>query len=193
MSSKRRRQGGAPAGREEPAPKNRMHLPVRIASSSAAGSLTVSSGGVANWAALAFAPFDSRLYLPPYFIATDRLSQPGISRFSTEYSLKTSLVGRDRTKTHRFLSEISLLAGLAHLPLFLSALLQLRLPYPLLSPLHHRLRRTRRDRVGMDGTKTRTSGKTLSSRRTAPLKPKAGLNGPPAPGSRARVLGANLS
>ena len=33
--------------------------------------------------------------------------------------------------------------------------------------------------VGMDGTKTRTSGgKTLSSRRTAPLKPKSGLSGP---------------
>src|SRR5438876_9633041 len=32
----------------------------------------------------------------------------------------------------------------------------------------------------MDGTKTRTSGgKTLSSRRTAPLKPKPGLSGPP--------------
>jgi hypothetical protein len=33
----------------------------------------------------------------------------------------------------------------------------------------------------MDGTKTRTSGgKTLSSDRTAPLKPKPGLSGPPA-------------
>src|ERR1700686_838841 len=33
----------------------------------------------------------------------------------------------------------------------------------------------------MDGTKTRTSGgNTLSSRRTAPLKPKPGLSGPPA-------------
>ena len=33
----------------------------------------------------------------------------------------------------------------------------------------------------MDGTKTRTSGReTLSSGRTAPLKPKSGLNGPPA-------------
>ncbi len=32
----------------------------------------------------------------------------------------------------------------------------------------------------MDGTKTRTSGgKTLFSSRTAPLKPKAGLSGPP--------------
>jgi hypothetical protein len=32
----------------------------------------------------------------------------------------------------------------------------------------------------MDSTKTRTSGgKTLSSDRTAPLKPKPGLNGPP--------------
>ncbi len=36
------------------------------------------------------------------------------------------------------------------------------------------------ERVGVDGTKTRTSGgNTLSSRRTAPLKPKPGLNGPP--------------
>ncbi len=35
------------------------------------------------------------------------------------------------------------------------------------------------DRVGVYGTKTRTSdGKTLSSRRTVPLKPKPGLNGP---------------
>jgi hypothetical protein len=33
----------------------------------------------------------------------------------------------------------------------------------------------------MDGAKTRTSGgKALSSSRTATLKPKAGLNGPPA-------------
>src|ERR1700674_3396498 len=33
----------------------------------------------------------------------------------------------------------------------------------------------------MDGTKTRTSGgNTLPSRRTAPLKPKSGLSGPPA-------------
>src|SRR6266849_284111 len=36
------------------------------------------------------------------------------------------------------------------------------------------------DRVGMDDTKTRKSGrKTLSSSRTAPLKPKPGLSGPP--------------
>ena len=43
-------------------------------------------------------------------------------------------------------------------------------------------RGTGRDRVGMDGTKTRTSGgKTLSSCRTAPLKPKPGLSGPPIP------------
>src|SRR5437763_2141549 len=35
----------------------------------------------------------------------------------------------------------------------------------------------------MDSAKTRTSGRnTLSSARTAPLKPKRGLNGPPADG-----------
>ena len=48
------------------------------------------------------------------------------------------------------------------------------------SPLRNRLCGTCRDRIRMDGTKTRTSGgKTLSSGRTAPLKPKSGLSGPP--------------
>src|SRR5436189_4679646 len=38
---------------------------------------------------------------------------------------------------------------------------------------------THRDRAGMEGTKAITSsGNTLSSRRTAPLKPKPGLSGP---------------
>src|SRR6266851_2828041 len=38
------------------------------------------------------------------------------------------------------------------------------------------------DQVGIDETKTRKrGGKTLSSGRTAPLKPKSGLSGPPIP------------
>src|SRR5216684_60220 len=49
------------------------------------------------------------------------------------------------------------------------------------SPLRNRLSATGGDRVRMDGPKTRTrGGKTLSSGRTDPLKPKDGLNGPPA-------------
>jgi hypothetical protein len=49
------------------------------------------------------------------------------------------------------------------------------------SPLRNRVPGTGGDRVRMDGTKTRTSGgKTSSSARTAPLKPKPGLSGPPA-------------
>ena len=48
------------------------------------------------------------------------------------------------------------------------------------SPLRNRDLGTSRDRIRVDGAKTRTSeGKTLSSRRTAPLKSKAGLSGPP--------------
>jgi putative transposase len=48
------------------------------------------------------------------------------------------------------------------------------------SPLRDGQRRTCGNRVGVDSTKTRTSGRdTLRIRGTAPLKPKAGLNGPP--------------
>ena len=51
-----------------------------------------------------------------------------------------------------------------------------------LSTLCNRCCRTRRDRVGMDSSKTRTSRRqALPRRRTAPLKPKPGLSGPPAP------------
>ena len=58
-----------------------------------------------------------------------------------------------------------------------------------LSPLWNcnRRRRTRRGRVGMDGAGTRTSGENaLSSHRTAPLKPKSGLNGATRPKSLKR-------
>src|SRR5450631_108707 len=50
-----------------------------------------------------------------------------------------------------------------------------------------------RDRVGMDGTKTRTSGgKILSSYGTAPLKPKNGLNGPPPSPALSKNVGRTL-
>ena len=53
------------------------------------------------------------------------------------------------------------------------------------SPLRNWLRGANRDRVGMDGPRTRTSrGKTLSSSATAPLKPNPGLSGPPAAPTR---------
>jgi hypothetical protein len=57
------------------------------------------------------------------------------------------------------------------------------------SPLRNRLRPAGGDRVGMDGTKTRTiGGKTLPRGGTAPLKPKPGLSGPPVlPKMRLRV------
>jgi len=57
-----------------------------------------------------------------------------------------------------------------------------------LSPLRDRRGRRGGARVGMDGPTTRTSsGKALSGGQTAPLKPKEGLNGPPA-----RSHGANV-
>ncbi len=47
-------------------------------------------------------------------------------------------------------------------------------------PLRKREGGTGRDRIRVDSPKTRASGgRTLRSGRTAPLKPKAGLNGPP--------------
>ena len=44
------------------------------------------------------------------------------------------------------------------------------------------------DRIGVDDAKTRKSGgKTLSSGKTAPLKPKAGLSGPRVQSQRVKI------
>src|ERR1017187_10407280 len=69
MSSRRRRQTGAPAGHDEPAPRKRMPLPVRIASSSVAGNFTTATATSSTGAGLGFASLDSRLYLIPGFSA----------------------------------------------------------------------------------------------------------------------------
>ena len=63
-----------------------------------------------------------------------------------------------------------------------------------LSPSCDWLRGADRNRVRMDRAKTRTScWKPLCSRRTAPLKPKAGLNGPPGNSTKTRSTETNTT